>query len=600
MPSAAPNVAPANFRRVGMATPAHRSHSLTIPGLTPPRARIRSSQMLGQVAVDLGYATREAVERSAARAREHGRVLGRQLLDDGVLTPAQLARVLAERFGLDHVDLGVFPVDPEAAALISHDAARRYGAVPVHVDPDGTLLVASAEPTNVLALDDLAMLTGRPVRPAVAAADELQLLLERLAPARLEHDARDAARDTPERRAPAAPAAATAGADDAPVVRLVDSILKQAVAKGASDVHFDPESHDMHVRMRVDGMVGEPIVVPGRLAPGVVARLKVISGLDIAERRAPQDGRAALAVSGREVDVRIVTLPVVHGEAAVVRVLDPLGAPKDLSELGLREPELGRLQRALSHTAGGIVVAGPTGSGKTTTLYAALAQRHQGTETVITIEDPVEYRLEGVKQISVNPKAGVTFATGLRSIVRADPDVIMVGEVRDRDTARIAVEAALTGHLVLSTLHARDAPSALTRMLEMGVEPFLLASAMDCIVSQRLLRRLCEQCRRPARVTAELLRQHGLPAEDDVDCFEAVGCARCSGSGHRGRLAVYEALVLDEPLRALVLEHASADEIAAAAVAGGMRRLASHALDEVAAGRTSAAEASRVLGGTAL
>ncbi len=571
---------------------------LGLEGLTPPTSRGRSQRLLGEVAVGLGLATAESIEQCVERARANGRILGRQLLEDGILTTDQLARVLAERFGLDHVDLAIFPVDVDAAALIAPAAARRYEALPVHVASDGTILVAIAEPTDVLALDDLAMLTGRTVRPVVVAADDLRRLIDRLAPsADLEDVARHAAAEAPEhQRRASSVQQLEPGADDAPVVRLVDSILLRAVKRGASDVHFDPGTGDMHVHLRVDGQLADAVAVPGSLAPGVVARLKVMASLDIAERRLPQDGRATLSVDGRELDVRVVTLPVVAGEAAVVRVLDPSAAPRNLGDLGVREPELSRLRSALGRTSGGILVTGPTGSGKTTTLYAALAQRRTGTETIITIEDPVEYRLEGVKQMHVNPKAGLTFASGLRSIVRADPDVIMVGEVRDHETARIAVEAALTGHLVLSTLHTRDAPNAVSRLLDMGVEPFLLSSALDCVVAQRLARRLCDECKRPVHVPVSLLRDHGLPADDDVEAFEPVGCKRCDQTGHRGRTGLYEVFVIDEDLRRMILERRTADDLAALAVERGMRRIADHALDEVTAGRISCAEVARVLG----
>jgi type IV pilus assembly protein PilB len=377
----------------------------------------------------------------------------------------------------------------------------------------------------------------------------------------------------------------------------VHSLIGQGVEQGASDIHFEPVDGDLAVRYRIDGVLSENTRIPRRLVAGVISRIKIMADLDIAERRVPQDGRVSLNIDGRGVDVRVATLPLVGGESAVLRVLDKDGAQIDLDRLGMVDPERDRFVKAFSRPHGAILVTGPTGSGKTTTLYGALQMLHTPEKNIITIEDPVEYELSGVKQMQINTKAGLHFATGLRSMMRADPDIIMVGEIRDRETAQIAVEAALTGHLVLSTLHTNDAPGAIARLIEMGVEPFLVASAVDCVVAQRLARRLCEACKKPVVVEGHVVREHGFQVEDhEVHVFEPGGCARCGGTGYKGRLGLYEVMVVTEEIRSLAIGRASADDIADAARRGGMRRLRDEGLEKVRAGLTSFAELARVSG----
>ncbi len=353
---------------------------------------------------------------------------------------------------------------------------------------------------------------------------------------------------------------------DAPIIKLVHSIIAQAVQHGASDIHISPEEGDAKVLFRVDGVLAPAATVRRRMVAGVISRIKIMGDLDIAEKRVPQDGRFALTVEGRRVDIRVVSLPLVHGEAVVLRILDKGVTVESLQSLGMGPDELRRFEHAISKPNGAILVTGPTGSGKSTTLYGALNVLNDGERSILTIEDPVEQRMAGVKQMQIAPKAGVTFDVGLRSMLRADPDVIMVGEIRDRETAHIAVEAALTGHLVLSTLHTRDAPSALGRLLDMSIEPFLISSAIDCIVAQRLVRMLCTHCRRPQQLSEEVLAEHGLTGAQP---YEAVGCSRCGGSGYRGRVGLYEVMTVSERIRSLVLAHGSVDDIAAAAEADG-------------------------------
>jgi type IV pilus assembly protein PilB len=557
-------------------------------GLYPPLRSGRSARMIGEVIVDLGYADRETVERAVSSARSQGRPTGQVLVEQGVLRHDQLARAVAERFGLDYIDLSVYDLDMGAVNLIRSETAKRYQAVPVGYADDGTLLLAMADPTNVLTIDDVAMMTGRRVRVAAASVEDLNLLLTRLA--RMDDSIEDIVDEEPD--AEAEPDTLAEEADrDAPVIKLVHSIVAQAVQQGASDIHINPEEGDTRVLFRVDGVLSPAATVKRRMAMGVVSRIKIMGDLDISEKRLPQDGRFALTVDGRRVDIRVVTLPLVHGEGVVMRILDGGVRVEGLEALGMQQDELSRFTSAINKPNGAVLVTGPTGSGKSTTLYAALNALNDGERSILTIEDPVEQRIPGVKQMQIAAKAGVTFDVGLRSMLRADPDVIMVGEIRDRETAHIAVEAALTGHLVLSTLHTRDAPSALGRLIDMGIEPFLVSSAIDCIVAQRLVRMLCKHCKRPLKVSEEVLAEHGLAGAEP---YEAVGCSRCGGSGYRGRLGLYEVMSVSERIRALILERASVDEMVEIAVGEGMLRLRDDGLVKVREGLTSIAEVERM------
>jgi type IV pilus assembly protein PilB len=556
-------------------------------GLYPPLHSGRSARMIGEVIVDLGYADRETVEQAVAAARAQGRPTGQVLVERGVLRHDQLARAVAERFGLDYVDLSVYDLDMGAVNLIRAETAKRYQAVPVGYTDDGTLLLAMADPTNVLTIDDVAMMTGRRVKVAAASVEDLNLLLTRLA--RMDDSIEDI---VDEEEAEAEPDTLAEEADrDAPVIKLVHSIVAQAVQQGASDIHINPEEGDTRVLFRVDGVLAPAATVKRRMAMSVVSRIKIMGDLDISEKRLPQDGRFALTVDGRRVDIRVVTLPLVHGEGVVMRILDGGVRVEGLDALGMQQDELDRFKTAINKPNGAVLVTGPTGSGKSTTLYAALNALNDGERSILTIEDPVEQRIAGVKQMQIAPKAGVTFDVGLRSMLRADPDVIMVGEIRDRETAHIAVEAALTGHLVLSTLHTRDAPSALGRLIDMGIEPFLVSSAIDCIVAQRLVRMLCKHCKRPLKVSESVLAEHGLAGAEP---YEAVGCTRCGGSGYRGRLGLYEVMSVSEPIRALILERASVDAMVEIAVGEGMLRLRDDGLVKVREGLTSIAEVERM------
>jgi type IV pilus assembly protein PilB len=555
-------------------------------GLFPPKRPGRSTRMIGEVVVDLGYGDRDAVEQAVAVARLQGRPTGLVLVEQGVLRHDQLARVVAERFGLDFVDLAVYDLDMGAVNLITAETAKRYRAVPVGFTEDGSLLLAMADPTNVLTIDDIAMMTGRRIRPAAASVEDLDLLLTRLG--RLDDSIEDIIEDDTE---PEADNLLEEADRDAPIIKLVHSIVAQAVEQGASDIHINPEEGETRVLFRVDGVLYPAATIRKRMAMGVVSRVKIMADLDISEKRMPQDGRFALTIDGRRVDIRVVTLPLVYGEAVVMRILDKGVVIQGLEMLGMQPAELQRFEAAIKRPNGAVLVTGPTGSGKSTTLYAALNVVNDGERSILTIEDPVEQRIAGIKQMQIAPKAGVTFDVGLRSMLRADPDVIMVGEIRDSQTAHIAIEAALTGHLVLSTLHTRDAPSALSRLIDMGIEPFLVSSAIDCIVAQRLVRLLCIHCKRPLKVSETVLAEHGLAGAEP---FDPVGCSRCGGSGFRGRVGLYEVMTVDEEIRGLILERAPVDAMVAVAVRNGMLRLRDDGLQKVREGLTSIAEVERM------
>jgi type IV pilus assembly protein PilB len=565
-------------------------------GITPPSRRGGSGRFLTDVLVDLGFVDRQRVEHAVEAAKGLGRPPERVLLDQDAITEDQLARAIGERYGLDHLDLTIFKIDMAAANLIDSAAAKRYEAVPVAYADETrrALIVAMADPANVLAVDDIAMLTRLDVKPAVASREDIATLIARLD--RFGESVREAVDEDRPEEDEGEVVELHESAEDAPIVKLVNSIIAQAAERGASDIHFEPDGRELRVRFRIDGVLSVSTTIPQRMVAGVVSRAKIMAELDIAEKRVPQDGRVSLTVDGRHVDIRVVTLPSVHGESLVMRILDKESVKLELDKLGMQDDERTRFSKAFSQSYGAVLATGPTGSGKSTTLYAALQQLNTTEKNIITIEDPVEYQLDGVTQVQVNPKAGLSFANGLRSMMRADPDIIMVGEIRDGETAQIAVESALTGHLVLSTLHTNDAPTAITRLIEMGIEPFLVASAIDCVVAQRLARTLCATCKKRVIVPAGVLRDAGFNVTLDLEAYEAVGCGRCGGMGYKGRIGLYEVMTVSEEIRRLVLSRAPADEIAAVASREGMRRLRDDGFEKVKAGLTSLAEVARVTG----
>jgi type IV pilus assembly protein PilB len=562
-------------------------------GLTPPLTRSHSGRFITDVIVELGYVSSDRVDQVVAEARTAGRSPETLMLEQGLLDGDQLSRAMAERYGLDHVDLNTYQVDMAAANLINVQTARRYRAVPVGYIDETTLLLAMADPANVLAIDDIQMLTALNCRVAVAAEEDIEALIGRLNT--LETSVAEAVAEEEEDPLSGAEISdLRESADDAPVIKLVHSILGQAVAEGASDIHFEPEDRDMRVRFRVDGVLYEAARVPKRMVAGVVSRVKIMSDLDIAEKRVPQDGRVALTVEDRKVDMRVVTMPTQRGEGATIRILDKDKALFTLDDLGMDGEQRTRFESAIRKPYGAVLVTGPTGSGKSTSLYSGLQLINDVGKNIITIEDPVEYQLEGVKQMGVNRRAGLTFASGLRSVLRADPDVIMVGEIRDAETARIAIESALTGHLVLTTLHTNDAPGAITRLSKMGIEAFLTASAVDCVVAQRLARTLCTNCKRRIVLAQPVLETAGFRVGADVEAYEPVGCARCNGTGYKGRIGLYSVMTMSERIKEMTVGGSTHAEIATAAREEGMLTLREDGLHKVRSGITSIEEVARV------
>ena len=521
------------------------------------------------------------------------------LIEEEVATSDGVARMLAARHHLHLVDLPSLGVAVDAAQLIPVQTLERAVAVPYALEGD-VLKVAVADPGNLHAIDELRLATKHRLDLGVASRDDIVAELQRLVRAAeavgtafVEIDEGDDSADDLE---------ADDGISDGPLVRLVNAVIFQAAEENASDVHFEPQEDSLIVRFRIDGVLRETQRIPKKMAPGVTTRLKVLAKLDIAERRKPQDGRITLSTSavGRTLDIRVATLPTVEGEKVVMRLLDKSRRPPTLTELGLSEAMRAELERIVSLPTGALLVTGPTGSGKSTTLYGCLAQINRPEINIITVEDPVEYRLAGVNQVQINTRAGLTFASSLRSILRSDPDVVMVGEIRDVETAKISIEAALTGHFVLSTLHTNDAPSTITRLGEMGVEPFLTGAAVSAVLAQRLARKLCTHCCEAYSPTqAELLEARispeGAGASDGAVFYRKKGCPRCNHTGYRGRIGIFQFLRMSEEIASLAVQHASRDAIERAATENGMRPLWDDGMEKVTAGLTSVEELARVL-----
>jgi type IV pilus assembly protein PilB len=457
-----------------------------------------------------------------------------------------------------------------------------------------------ADPANVVALDDIRALTNRDIKSMVAtkvdvlAAISRHYRLDSAAETLVEEAAADMGVEEQSLEA----MVAEAGADDAPIIKLVNMLITQAVNDRASDIHVEPQEKSLRVRYRIDGVLHEVMSPPKSVQSGIASRLKIMADVNIAERRLPQDGRISLVVQGRPIDIRVSTLPTVFGEKIVLRLLDKSSVLLKLEDLGFQPENFARYEESYRKPYGMILATGPTGSGKSTTLYATLNILNRPEVNIVTVEDPVEYRLQGINQVQVNVKAGLMFASALRSILRQDPDIILIGEIRDRETAQIAVESALTGHLVLSTLHTNDAPSAATRLIEMGIEPFLVASAVDSVLAQRLARKLCEKCREPYAPTEEELRVAGFDFEEGEELpklYRAVGCTSCGSTGYRGRMAIHEVMTMSEEIERLTVENAPSEAIARVAQEQGMKALKHDGMEKVRQGLTSIEEILRVV-----
>ena len=549
--------------------------------------------LLAQGLVDDGQLNAAFEESQAA-----GRSIGVTMVQMGIITEAQYVAALAHQIGMDFVDLTDFPVETSAVARLPEAIARRHTVLPIAVQ-DGELLVATADPGNVMAMDEIKYAAKMGVRPIVATRNDLLAAINRYCRSDDElEDLASSALENVEQDTTDLSHMGDISDDDAPIVRFVNLLVTQAIQDRASDIHIEPGENNLRVRYRIDGVLHEMQRVSRDIQSGVISRVKIMSDIDIAERRKPQDGRMSVMHNGNKIDLRIATLPTVWGEKIVMRILDNSTASYDLTKLGFSQENLDRYKESYVKPYGMILVTGPTGSGKSTTLYATLNIVSRPEINVITVEDPVEYRLANINQVQVNPKAGLTFASALRSILRSDPDVVLLGEIRDHETAQISIEAALTGHLVLSTLHTNDAPSAIVRLTEMGIEPFLVGSAVDAVLAQRLARRLCDRCKEPYEATEEEIMAARFPLPENGELptiYRPAGCASCSRTGYKGRMALHEVMTVTEEIERLAVKRASSFEITEVAHAQGMTSLRHDGWQKVLQGLTSIEEVLRIV-----
>lgn len=566
----------------------------------------------GEIFVQSGLITHEqlAIAIEKQKQLQSHENIGELLVDMGLITERDRVRCMGEHWGVAYVDLTQQPPDPEAVKLLAQDIARRFKAVPISLN-NGRLTVAMVNPLDIFAIDEMRLITGKDVEPVIATEedvlnalnsayrqetavtdvlsqvvreiDDTQIDVRRSSPAHEEENLSvEQLRELSE---------------DAPVVRLANMIITKAIQDKASDIHIEPAKEYVKVRYRIDGIMQDAMVLPKRVQAPLISRFKIMADMDIAEKRVPQDNRISAVMDGKSYDFRVSTLPSVLGEKVVMRVLDRSSITVDFHKLGMLPYTLEMFEAMIARTYGIILVTGPTGSGKSTTLYSVLSKLNSGEKNILTIEDPVEYELQGLTQVNVNPKAGMTFAAGLRAMLRQDPDIIMVGEIRDAETAIIAIEAALTGHLVLSTLHTNDAPGAVARLLDMGVEPFLIASSLVGVLAQRLLRTICTKCKEPYTPPRDAMQRLGMNLEghSNVTFYRGRGCDACKGSGYKGRTGIYELMPVTDKVRELILARASSYAIREAAIEAGMRTLREDAMQKILLGITTLEESLRVI-----
>lgn len=568
----------------------------------PPRARLGSkTETLGQVLQQLGIITPQQLNEALEIQARTGERIGQILRDMAVIGEADLARAMAHQWGLPYVSLMERRPDPEIVRLIPHALAMRHKCVAVE-RTGGRLLVAISDPLNVIAVDDVRLITGMEVDLAVATEEEITTALARgyqLSDTTIEKVLRetlpDAASDIGDEDVSVEQLKALV--EEAPVVKLVNLVIDEAVKQGASDIHVEPQRNGVWVRFRVDGVLRDVMNPPKYLKSALVSRMKIMAEMDIAERRRPQDGRIHAVADGRNIDLRVSTLPTMYGEKVVMRILDQAQTMIGLTRLGFHSDTLRQWESAISKPHGMVLVTGPTGSGKTTTLYASLSKLNTPELNIVTVEDPVEYQISRINQVQVNVKAGLTFATGLRHILRQDPDIVMVGEIRDKDTAEIAVQAALTGHLVLSTLHTNDAAGAVTRLVDMGIEPFLISSSIIGVLAQRLARAICARCKVAYSPPPEALGRLGADVriDSDVTFYRGQGCEACRGTGYRGRIGIFELMIVSDTIRDMIVHNASSTEIKTQAMREGMRTLRDDGLEKVMSGISTIDEILRVV-----
>jgi type IV pilus assembly protein PilB len=545
---------------------------------------------LGALLVASGLLNQLQLESALARQKADGRRLGEVLVRDAYVSEGDLVRALAGQLHLEIADLNQVAPSPAAVGLLPRDFVIRHRLLPFRLDDDGTLVVAMTDPLDVVTLDEIRLRTKRPVKAAICGESAFDEAIT------LHFTARGKLKEARDEEA-ARPADEVALAQDASIIEIVDELISDAVSMKASDIHLEPREETLHVRCRIDGVLHDLREYPSQLAPGIISRVKIMGDMNIAERRLPQDGRVSLETSGGEVvDLRLASIPSLFGENLTIRVLEVSPLPPTLGSLGLTGPSLKHYEEVIAKPDGGVIICGPTGCGKSTTLYTTLELIKRPETKIYTVEDPIERKLHGVVQTEVLPAIGLTFARALRALVRADPDVIMVGEIRDLETAKMAADAAVTGHLVFTTLHTNDASSSISRLIEMGVPPYLVAAAFRCVVAQRLVRRLCRHCRKRELIQAEAWEDLGLgPAPADVmEVWAPVGCGKCFGTGYLGRVALYEVMPIDEDMRELVARNASTVELSRAARAAGIDTIRQDGLRKVLEGATSYLELVRV------
>ncbi len=551
-------------------------------------SRAPGSLRLAGILLKNGFIREADLAKAMEIQQQSKKSLGEILLDLRLVSEENLGEALSQQLDIPFVQLTNYLIDPAVTSVLPEELARRLKVVPLFL-VENSLTLAMTDPANLEVVDQVRFKTGCQVNPVIATTSDIVNAINQLYGRQEEPEPSIEARTAAETREEME--ASLDLVEGAPVVRLVNQILAQAIRSRASDIHLEPGETGLRVRSRIDGMLRDEPVVSAELQPAVLSRIKILAGMDIAERRVPQDGRIQVVLDGRPIDLRVSSFPTIYGEKIVLRVLDKGALVLSLAELGFLADTLARYRAVIRRPNGILLVTGPTGSGKTSTLYATLLELNSPSTNIITLEDPVEYRLSGINQGQANPRIGFSFASGLRSILRQDPDIILVGEIRDKETAEVAVQAALTGHLVLSTLHTNDAPGAVTRLLDMGVEPFLVASTVLGVLAQRLVRRLCASCREPFTPVGSLAAWQGEPPSQ---LFRGRGCRQCSTTGYRGRVGIYELMVPSEAIRSLILHHASASEVRAKAVSEGMRSMMDDGREKALNGITSYDEVVRV------
>lgn len=557
------------------------------------------SRRLGELLVRENLITPEQLKKALEESKNAGGRLGESLSKLGILDETELADFLSKHYKVPSINLEEFEIDPEIIKLVSAEICEKHTIIPVN-RAGPTLIIATSDPSNIFVADDIKFLTGYNIEMVVAPESQIKKAIEKYYGKQASdsvmnevmQELTDSEIESVENEEDIDIRDLEKATQDAPIVKLVNHILIDAISKGASDIHVEPYEKFFRIRYRLDGVLFEVMQPPLKFKNAVISRLKIMASLDIAERRVPQDGRIKLRVKDKEVDFRVSSLPTLFGEKVVLRILDKSNLQLDLTKLGFEETQLKLFRDAINQPYGMVLVTGPTGSGKTTTLYSALMELNQITDNISTAEDPVEYNLPGINQVQINDEVGLNFAAALRSFLRQDPDIILVGEIRDFETAEIAVKAALTGHLVLSTLHTNDAPSSITRLLNMGVEPFLVTASVNAVIAQRLVRKICSNCKTEADVPPKLLIEMGMDPEEanEVTCYKGAGCDKCNGKGYKGRLALYEIMPLWEELKEMVLNGASAGELKKEAVRLGMSTLRSSGLQKIKEGLTTTDE----------